>query len=214
MSREALSPQRSREMIDRIIAERGAELVAIYYRDVKFAGHLFDSLGENPTDRFTTDDMLAASLLDVRFGPPAVRALLCDDSINETLGQIDRDVPIWGDIDLGDKSPAQELWTQLTSIPGIGGTRASKLMARKRPNLFPILDSVVRERLGAGHIDAWTAIRRVLDDERLRARIDGLWTAPEADRPSTLRLLDVATWMRYSKSRNAHTARETLGLAD
>ena len=35
-------------------------------------------------------------------------------------------------------------------IPNLGPTRVSKLLARKRPALFPILDEVIRERLGLG----------------------------------------------------------------
>src|SRR5699024_11443115 len=52
---------------------------------------------------------------------------------------------------LGDDSPAQELWNLLRRNDrrdrrwGIGPTTASKIMARKRPHLIPIEDSVVNQ---------------------------------------------------------------------
>ena len=49
----------------------------------------------------------------------------------------------------------------------------------------------------------------------LRVRTDELAQAATdhgASRPSTLRLLDVATWMAYSRSRQAKAVRQTLGL--
>ncbi|OZB88551.1 MAG: hypothetical protein B7X41_07570, partial [Microbacterium sp. 14-71-5] len=78
-----------------VVEQRGAELVNHYYRDKPFAGSLFDDLGDNPPDRFTTDDLLAASLLDVRFKPEAVRALVSAGVADDLLSGVPTDLPLW-----------------------------------------------------------------------------------------------------------------------
>jgi hypothetical protein len=175
---------------------------------------LFDELGQHVDDQFTTDDLLAASLLDVRFTPTAVRRLVVDGKANSLLAEIrnDPEVPLWN-ADLGRDSAAWLLWDVLTERGnGIGATRASKLLARKRPHLFPILDSVIVAALGLGTADRWSVLTDALD-EGTRARIETLRSAaPDDSSPSTLRLLDVATWMRFSQSRRATNVRRELGF--
>lgn len=58
-----------RDRIRAVVDGGGRVLVEAYYRPGKksFAGALFDTLGENLRDSFSSDDVLAASLLDVRF---------------------------------------------------------------------------------------------------------------------------------------------------
>jgi len=203
--------------IHEILKNRARELVTAYYAPSgPFAGNLFDEYGSNPPDRFTSDDFVAASLLDVRFNARAVRSVLEEGIANDLLAKISHG-PLW-DIDPVDLSPgsyARTLWQTLMSVPGLKGTRASKLMARKRPGLFPILDSVIRDQLKLGNIDAWAALRGALADESLRAEIDELGSELHADvPPTTLRLLDVATWMRHSQSRNARKVREEVRIKD
>lgn len=204
-----------RRAIREIVEEPGAALVARYYADERFAGVLFDEFGENPTDRFTADDLIAVSLLDVRFGPEAVRALLVDRVADSMLTDVPGDRLLWAvdyDAVLSVNAPAGQLWKLLTDLHGVGGTRASKLLARKRPTLLPILDSVIRERLHLGYVDAWRALHDALADEETRSAVDGLASMLDGPTPTTLRLLDVATWMRFSESDSARSVRRTLGL--
>jgi hypothetical protein len=56
------------------------------------------------------------------------------------------------------------------------------------------------------------ALREALKDRQLRGQIDAIRPAGLASRVSTLRLLDVAAWMRGSGSRNAKRVRKELGL--
>ena len=84
---------------------------------------------------------------------------------------------------------------------------ASKLLARKRPALIPIVDSVVSEVLCLPDGRAWTTLRAVLQDTDLRAVIDGLRPGP-MHRMTTIRLLDVAARMRASRNQNAKAARQ------
>lgn len=210
-----MSVEEVRRRIARVVDDKGRELVEEYYRvENGFAGALFDDLGKHVDDQFTTDDLLAASLLDVRFTPTAVRRLVVEGKANFLLAEIanDPDVALWN-ADLGRESPAWHLWDVLTELGnGIGPTRASKLLARKRPHLFPILDSVIIEALALGATDRWSVLANALD-EGTRARIETLRPAATGRcSPSTLRLLDVTTWMRFSQSRRARNIRREIGF--
>jgi hypothetical protein len=176
---------------------------------------MFDDLGENPTDRFSADDLVAVSLLDVRFGPEPVRALLVEHVADRLLAEVPTSLPLWeADYDavLGESSSAGRLWRSLRDIRGIGRTRVSKLLARKRPALLPILDSVVGDALGLGGVGSWAALQDALADVQIRTAIDGMARGLDRPAPSTLRLLDVVMWMRFSESTNARSVRQALGL--
>ena len=87
------------------------------------------------------------------------------------------------------------LWKELMRLPGVGATTASKLLARKRPRLRPIYDSVVAEVIGSTQL--WEPLRSLLNSDPalherlLRLRRDaGLFEAVSA-----LRVFDVVTWM-------------------
>lgn len=199
-----------RDAIWSVVAKKGAELVKDYYAETgPFAGRLFDELPNNTPNEFTPEDLVAASMLDVRFNPKAVRALLvAPDEVNGLLSRLGPDRPLWETRDL---SAANDLWGQLRRVP-IGRTRVSKLLARKRPAMLPILDSVISKHLHLdGARDRWVLLRDALNDEPLRQAIDGM-APPGVSKPSTLRLLDVATWMSYSESRNARRARHSHGM--
>lgn len=113
----------------------------------------WDSLGTRDADAnvFTADDLIAVTLLSVNAGPRAAQALLRDRraEFSPLLAEIgpDRDLadepgpitPAW---------PAWRLENQLLTVHGIGLTIASKLIARKRPRLYPIWDTVVVDVLG------------------------------------------------------------------
>ena len=210
-----------RSGIEAVLDESAYWLVSAYYaaeprsygaaRDVLFAGRYFDELPGNDPDAFTSGDLAAASLLDVRFGPHAVLTLLQRGDCNKLLAEIPTDLTLWEAPDelLGRDGPAWALWDELRAIPGVGRTRASKLLARKRPHLMPILDKVIVKALSLEDVDAWRALRAALTPE-LRQRIDALAPAATeqgAETPTTLRLLDIATWMQKSQSRQAKAVR-------
>lgn len=78
----------------------------------------------------------------------------------------------------------------------MGPTRASKLLARKRPRLFPIRDGIVGQVLKLRR-DFWEPLRTVLLaderalDKRLRRLHAEAGLPPEVAR---LRVLDVLAW--------------------
>ena len=169
-----------------------------------YVGAYFDSWTTDGTatdsDRFTPDDLISVTFLSVDVKPLAARELLASrrDHYAELLTQIgpDRDLtderapatPAW---------PAWRLDTELRQLPGIGRTIASKLLARKRPRLLPIWDSVIAAVLGTHdqHLEPVRIALRRNDrelDRRLR-RIRADAGLPEY--LSVLRTLDVITWM-------------------
>ena len=76
---------------------------------------------------------------------------------------------------------------------------------------IPIVESVIRKAVPLGD-DSWVSLRSALQDEQVRQTIEGICPPGPASTVSTLRLLDAATWMRYSRSRNARKARKAAGL--
>lgn len=202
----AIASTRVNEVRSKIRAELdpsdGTELVTRYYTSGKYAGALFDEFGHNPRDTFTSDDLLATGLLSVPFGPRAVRGILLDAdrlaAVGGHLRQIPTDVPLWSEIHVGPGSPAASLWSVLREVKSVGRVRTSKLLARKRPHLLPILDSVIRQYLALDREDdAWQVLQLALRDDDLRGRIDDLRREVVSHQPSTLRCLDVLVWMRH-----------------
>jgi len=221
MRNDAGDVSQTRLILRAMIENHGSELVRRYFDrgptdGSLFAGALFDTLGDNDPTRITAEDLVAVSLLDVRFGPDAVYRLLLRGEANSLLAAVDPALELWAaGAELDEQSAAWKLWRLLTGIPGIGPTKASKLMSRKRPRLIPIVDSVIRAKLSLGNIDTWAAMRAVLEDPETRDAIDGLRQTVEpvaGYSPSMLRLVDVLTWMHASESDAARTVRKRLGL--
>lgn len=181
--------------------------VAAYFDPAEgFAGMTFGTLGENPPDQLTADDLLAVSLLDITWRPDVVRLLLGSDreEIAGLLGGISTEIDLWqaSDADLGAVDAA---WDALLDIPGVGTASAAKLLARKRPRLCPITDKVVIAAAGLPGL-TWEVLRCLLQDPGARAEVEAL-RPPEAAGASLLRILDVAIWVVHSNSRGAQRAR-------
>lgn len=189
----------------------GVQLLRTYFDpEAKFSGAAFDTFaggGDAIARRhtFTTDDLVATTLLDVDVPGHAALAIL-DGRTSEFSGlltQIPVDVELWdapSDVS-DDSSAAAELWRCLKALPGVGWVTASKLMARKRPRLLPVYDSVVKAALQPDERSFWLPLRLELQDgtlvERLRyVRED----AGLSERIPLLRVLDVAIWMRNRRA--------------
>jgi hypothetical protein len=203
----------AKQRLERDVAAPGlSSLLAAYYNPGGgFAGAIFDTLGSNPRNEVTRDDLLAVTLLGVRLRPPAVRRLLGRDSrtVTDLLVQVTSRTDLWeaSDQRLAAIGP---LWALVTSRPdGLGDAAASKLLARKRPRLVPITDRIIVSAVGArGQTRA--ALRYCLQDPTLRQAVEAL--RPQgAGTASVLRLLGVALWMLHSQSNAARTAREAAG---
>lgn len=158
-------------------------------------------------------DLLAVTLMDERYRPGAIRELLWGEAgkrCGELLEKIPTKTPIWQAKDL--TGPETELWRPLGALPQVGSTRAAKLMARKRPKLIPVYDSIVGEFV-APAATYWDIYREFLADDDNRAAVDGLRPdGVDNEKLPTLRLVDTAVWMRYSRSVSARKARISVGL--
>ena len=185
--------------------------VAAYFSEPGFAGMTFSDLGANPADEFTADDLLAVALLDITWRPQVVRVLLQThrEQFAELLADIPTDVDLWDASDVTLKQ-VDIMWDVLTSIEGIGTASATKLLARKRPRLCPISDSLVIKAIDVPG-RTWDVLRQLLQDPGARADVEALRPAA-AGAASLLRILDVALWVSHSKSAAAQEIRLAAGL--
>ena len=187
------------------------QAVAAYFGKPEFAGMTFSELGVNPPDEIVADDLLAVSLLDITWRPQVVRILLQThrEPLSKMLSGIPQDLDLW---DASDEAMAgvDLLWDELTDIEGIGTASTTKLLARKRPRLCPISDSLVIKAVDVPG-RTWDVMRCLLQDVGARAEVEALRPPVAAD-ASLLRILDVALWVSRSKSAAAHQVREEAGL--
>lgn len=192
-------------------------LLATYFDPAgPFAGATFDRFGENAPGQVGSEDLLAVSMLDVPIKPLALRRLLGDerDEAGRALAVLPVHVDLW-DADDGLLDAVDAADDLFRGFEGIGPVVASKLLSRKRPRLVPVIDSVVLIALGqpgGGYKTTRRALARWLrDDAALRDRLFQLASGLPGG-VSPLRALDVAVWMRGSRSRTARRARVALGL--
>jgi hypothetical protein len=186
----------------------------------RFTGAWFDAAGRRtdpatgaPLDqepnRLSIEDLQSLSLLDVALKPREMIDLFAvNRDLDHLLGRIGREITLVGapparDVSETPWASAVKAYKLLRSVRGVGRTRASAILARKRPHLFPIWDRHVAEGLGMrGQDHDWVIVQDVVTEhlERLQeldndlrgnhrdaGRIQGL---------SLLRVLDIVVWMR------------------
>lgn len=180
-------------------------LVDRYFNGRLFTGGRFDTWGSehraSAAERFTSDDVVAVSLLSVYIPGGAALELIEDRGgvIASFLREIGHDRPLWREppASVARGSAADRLWSHLRQIDGVGWVTANKLMARKRPSLFPVYDRVIKAALQPHSLLFREALRADLQDEQLIRRLEEIRTeANVGGQISLLRILDVAIWMR------------------
>lgn len=187
------------------------ELLKDYYRPIseggRFEGREFDcleggSLADNNPDHLTPEDLIAVQLLNVRMSPRVITALLIVDAqkFEPLFAEIPDDLafenPQAVEFFAGD-GPVEKAYRELRSIGGIGETTATKILARKRPRLVPIIDSAVRKSLGRkrGHI--WRPLQLWIQDANHARAAELEMIRSDAEQPdslSILRVFDVLAW--------------------
>ncbi|MBR7744364.1 hypothetical protein KC207_13805 [Phycicoccus sp. BSK3Z-2] len=204
-------------MLDRPAA---VDDVARYYdRDSNFAGATFLDLGPVDPYAVTSGDLLAITLLQVEAQPRPVRQLLEMTATNREIRHrlTEEVLPLDADLTMADNPTLvamadlhEAMKRALAPFDGRASNRwvaASKLCARKRPDLFPVRDSVVCDLLGLSgsrqnyEVD-WQVFRRIIQDDDVRSRIDAV-VDEAAQREGVnighpnlrLRHLDVVLWM-------------------
>ncbi|MFB6530384.1 DUF6308 family protein [Streptomyces sp. NPDC056399] len=176
---------------------------------VPFTGSRFEHLaggGNRPevADRFTAEDLVAVQTLSVTV-PVLVALDLLEGRLGAQLSGLLQAIP-WG-IDMVDAeadilaegSPADQAWHLLCAQHGVNWVIAGKLLARKRPQLLPVYDRVVRCAVGRPP-SFWLALHTALreDDAALHRRLLELrQVAGLPETVSALRVCDVAVWMNH-----------------
>ncbi len=184
-------------------------LVEQYFAPGRFAGRTFIDLAPNDPYWIGEADLLAVTLVDVSFPPASVRWFL--DLTNQSalsdllralpspaseLHTLEREALAGGDglwrLFARHEAPPGTTFTRLDKeLRGIGPVKADKLMARKRPGIFPIYDRAFEELFGHGEgFDYWDATMWVLRDDSVRESLLSL-----VDGVPVVRILDAVVWM-------------------
>lgn len=188
-----------------------------------YTGAAFETYGRNDAHAITSDDVVATLLLSIQVGPLregmsgwAPQHLLALPEVAGTATELLRQLP--ADVDLheldeatarsllawddGD-SPGRRLYELLRRGLGVepGPSRVAvyKLLARKRPRLFAVRDTVVEQAVGHQRPDAWWMPwwHTLQSTEGLVERLgEARAVVPEPARPSLLRVADIAIWMK------------------
>jgi hypothetical protein len=171
-----------------------------------YLGSLFERFaggGDNEVtrDEITTNDLLAVSMLGVVVPPRAALRML--DADGHRISKLLRLIPCGIDLveagtqDIGEDSPAWELWGLISTYEGLDDAETSKILARKRPRLLPVQDPIVDEMLGHEG-DYWAALRHYL---RLDNRAAAIWlrdvrrASGIGEDVSEIRVFDILVWM-------------------
>jgi hypothetical protein len=200
-------------LLANLATPRLRDAITLYFDPAQpFAGRTFDSLGRNPPNEIIADDLFAVTLLDVRWTPLAVRALLGKRvaQVGNLLGGIDNHTDMWADEAGKQLAAVEPLWELLCSLPGVRDTRASKLLARKRPRLIPVTDSIIVSAVSTPG-QTWLTLRHCFQDANFRESVKELQPR-NAESATLLRVFDVAIWMLFSRSKTARKARRDAGV--
>lgn len=181
--------------------------------ETKFAGRLFDELKFNKPNVVEASDLVAVSLLDVRFGANAVKKLLEEEFLNQELGEIPTNQDLW-DVSEDVLTNLENTFLKLKELDGVGRTKATKLLARKRPRVAPISDSVVENFYGLREWEYLRPLRRLLGSNSSYVKqIKDLIEPQIGNAPTVLRILDISIWMTSSNSRAARNCREKFDFS-
>lgn len=177
-------------------------------------------------NRITAADLIAVSMLSVHVPGQAalgiieeldsrIEALLTPLAVELRLENLTAE-QFSGLLDYG--SPADGIWEllrQKAALWGIGQTTASKILARKRPHLVPIYDSVVADQVGmsdsGGQWQSWWDAFQGEEGRRFAERLESIRADSGQLHLSLLRVIDIVLWM---EGRGAEKTRETVGDSD
>lgn len=206
-----LSPRLS-VLLDPAHIDDAAQVVRRYFapRDEGgFTGAHFERLGgggDRPAiaDAWTAEDLVAVSMLSVQIDGAAALEIL--EARADQLGTLLRQIPTTialADLaasDLGESWLPRRLFRELMAIDGVGPTTAPKLLARKRPHLVPVYDTVVNRELSLVRERLWEPLHAwlVVDGRAHESHLQRIRDRAEVPDISVLRIFDVLAWMTGS----------------
>lgn len=178
------------------------------------------------SNRIIPADLVAVSMLAVHV--PGQAALGIIEEMAEEIEALLTQIPVDAKLEeiseaefdqlLGNGSPGDDLWFLLRQREDpwkVGQTTTSKILARKRPHLVPIYDSIVAGQAGMqGSKDQWRQWFDSFQGEEGQALTERLRSIREgAGQPhlSLLRVLDIILWMN---GRGPEKVSETVGGED
>jgi len=192
-----------------------------YVIDSNYAGALYLGLPDTDPSAITATDLFAVSTLSIKIPPRAARRLLQApgraSAVKEALAALptkklaevtDEDFRKMEMFYLAVKS---SLVRAEAKAPSDAWVTASKIVARKRPSLFPVRDRDVTTLLGTrstrDYFTDWSVYQHLMNDSEVSGALKDMTTAL-AERPDQcrylfdsepLRILDVALWT-YQKA--------------
>lgn len=190
-------------------------------RDLYWGAYFDRWCGDDPDpspDEFTAEDLVAVGYLSVPIHPSAALEILRRhaERFSELLAIIPTDIDL-ADIPGGvihEEWPAWQLEHALRELKGIGAVRATKLIARKRPRLYPIYDSVVTSMIGTKNkilVPLHHALRS--QDDFVESLRELRRQAELPDTISDIRIFDVVTWME-GKQKSGSEEDDEITLRD
>lgn len=201
-----LNPANEVQLLDYLKTySEGGAYTGAYFHELTHAGPSYP-------DRFDISDVASLSLLSVTLNGEMAHELTKKDKESDELARV---LALEPDRDLGELTVDQvknlnsaeglnPAWNTIREIRGVGPTRTAKLLARKRPRLIPIWDSVIARVLDLPTTQSYwihfhTAL--TLDDSSLDKKLSELaQKAGVGERYSRIRVLDILTWM-YGKDK-------------
>jgi hypothetical protein len=172
-----------------------------------YTGRFFERIGdggEGPEsrDRVTAEDLVAVQMLSVTIPATTAAKLLLGD-LGTKLSAVLRDIPT--NVALGTDAaadlidptgPGYSAWHLLKKEHDMGRTKVSKLLARKRPQLFPVIDEVVACALGSPD-NFWDSMHHALRQDGVVRAVNDLRGRLSNPALGDLRLIDIAVWMNH-----------------
>lgn len=193
------------------------KLAAFYNPEKNFAGATFAGLEPNAPDRITATDLLAITTLSVDIPVRAVRRFLQDPAAEQALTEKLQALPAKplelttaSDFELMEDfyGLAKNFLARADTTTSNPWVTASKLVARKRADLFPVRDSVVCDYLEIRQLrdctKDWFVFRTLMNTQSIQEELKKLpkkikeaaGSSPVELDQEPLRLLDAALW-RY-----------------
>lgn len=211
------------DQLEHALARTDAEnLVRKYFNPSgPFSGPWFDYLDRtaHPANEIGCHDLVAVTMLGEVIPGLLARDLLQNDALRDRLEALLAATPnleLWvaGDNVLDTANAAWELIRTRAHELGVGmaDTRTSKLLARKRPNLVPVTDDVVKKCVvlppGTNYWSAYRAAMQLRPQLVTRlSELHHLLPARLEGPVSLLRVLDALVWMSGSRGSPAEGAR-------
>ena len=190
-------------------------LSEFYDPESNYAGATFTQLAPRDDSRITATDLLATGTLSVTIPPRAIRRFLESKQLAQELSRLLSGLPQVKLEETNEQDFARmcEFYDLVKDSLARGGTKtsnpwvtASKISARKRPDLFPVRDRVVCGFLGIHKLGDraadWWVFRELMNDDSITEELAKLpesvtKAAPDIElimESEPLRLLDAVLW--------------------